>query len=162
MPLDHIHISIGSQQLTGFCGAAPVCRYSISSALNGFGEQNGSGCTPRGAHRVRARIGDGQPLGAVYRGRRPTGEVWTPALAAANPERDWILTRILWLCGNQSGFNRGGQVDSQRRYIYLHGTGDDQPMGEPLSHGCIRLRNADMLELFELTPVGCTVQIDAD
>ncbi|GAA6130456.1 L,D-transpeptidase [Halopseudomonas sabulinigri] len=162
MPLDHIHISIGDQQLTGFSGGAAVCRYPISSALNGPGEQNGSGCTPRGAHRVRARIGDGEPLNAVYRARRPTGEVWTPALAAANPQRDWILTRILWLCGNQPGVNRGGQVDSQRRYIYLHGTGDDQPMGVPLSHGCIRLRNTDMLELFERTPVGCTVQIDAD
>jgi len=162
MSLDHIHISIGKQQLTGFSAGLAVCCYPISSALNGLGEQNGSGCTPRGAHRVRARIGEGQPLGAVYRGRRPTGEVWTPSLAAANPERDWILTRILWLCGNQPGFNRGGPVDSQRRYIYLHGTGDDQPMGVPLSHGCIRLRNKDMLELFERTPVGCTVQIDAD
>ena len=119
----------------------------------------GAGC--RLAHRVRARIGDGQPLGAVFIGRRPTGEVWTRALAEQFPERDWILTRILWLCGEQVGFNRGGRVDSQRRYIYLHGTGDDQPMGAPLSHGCIRLRNADMLELFERTPVGCSVQIDA-
>lgn len=161
MQLDHIHISIADQVLTGYCAGAAVCHYSISSALNGVGELEGSGCTPRGMHRVRARIGDGQPLGAVYRGRRPTGEVWTRDLAVAYPQRDWILTRILWLCGNQPGFNRGGQVDSQRRYIYLHGTGDDQPMGEPLSHGCIRLRNNDMLELFNSTPVGCTVQIDA-
>ncbi len=161
MQLDHIHISIAAQQLTGFCGGSVACRFPISTALNGLGERSGSGCTPRGEHRVRARIGDGQPLGSVYIGRRPTGEVWTPSLAATHPERDWILTRILWLCGNSPGFNRGGQVDSQRRYIYLHGTGDDQPMGEPLSHGCIRLRNADILELFDSTPVGCTVQIDA-
>ncbi|MBA6418763.1 MAG: L,D-transpeptidase [Pseudomonas neustonica] len=161
MQLDHIHISIAAQQLTGFQAGKVVCCYPVSSALNGLGERSGSGCTPRGEHRVRARIGAGQPLGSVYIGRRPTGEVWTPELAAANPQRDWILTRILWLCGNRPGFNRGGQVDSQRRYIYLHGTGDDQPMGEPLSHGCIRLRNEDMLELFDSTPVGCTVQIDA-
>ncbi|WP_321347684.1 L,D-transpeptidase [Halopseudomonas oceani] len=161
MQLDHIHISLTNQTLVGYCDGLPVCCYGVSTALNGAGEQEGSGCTPRGAHRVRARIGDGQPLGAVFIGRRPTGEVWSQALAEQFPKRDWILTRILWLCGEQVGFNRGGQVDSQRRYIYLHGTGDDQPMGEPLSHGCIRLRNADMLELFERTPVGCSVQIDA-
>lgn len=161
MQLDHIHISLNDQTLTGYRAGEPVCRYAVSTALNGPGEQEGSGCTPRGAHRVRARIGDGLPLGAVFIGRRPTGEVWSQALADQFPTRDWILTRILWLCGEQVGFNRGGRVDSQRRYIYLHGTGDDQPMGEPLSHGCIRLRNADMLELFERTPVGCSVQIDA-
>lgn len=160
MQLDRIHISIEQQRLTGLAGGREVCAYPVSTALNGPGELNGSGCTPRGLHRVRARIGDGQPLGAVFIGRRPTGEVWSPQLAAANPRRDWILTRILWLCGEQPGLNRGGNCDSQRRYIYLHGTGDDQPMGVPLSHGCIRLRNADMLSLFELTPVGCTVVIE--
>ncbi|MEH6566478.1 MAG: L,D-transpeptidase [Halopseudomonas sp.] len=162
MQLDHIHISIAAQQLTGYGAGRVLCRYPVSTALSGAGERSGSGCTPRGEHRVRARIGEGQPLGAVYIGRRPTGEIWSPALAAAHPQRDWILTRILWLCGNTPGFNRGGEVDSQRRYIYLHGTGDDQPMGQPLSHGCVRLRNADILELFDLTPAGCTVQIDAD
>lgn len=160
MQLDLIHISIEQQRLTGFCAGREWCAYPVSTALNGPGELNGSRCTPRGRHRVRARIGEGQPLGAVFIGRRPTGEVWTPELAAANPHRDWILTRILWLCGEQSGFNRGGNCDSQRRYIYLHGTGDDQPMGVPLSHGCIRLRNADMLALFDMTPAGCAVQIE--
>jgi L,D-transpeptidase YbiS len=98
-------------------------------------------------------------LGAVFIGRRPTGEVWSAELASQYPHRDWILTRILWLCGEQPGFNRGGDCDSQRRYIYIHGTADDQPMGVPLSHGCVRLRNTDMLELFELTPAGCRVLI---
>lgn len=160
MRLDSIHISITEQRLSGRAAGEVVFACSVSTALNGAGEQNNSGCTPRGRHRVRARIGEGQPCAAVFRGRRPTGEVWTAELAQANPNRDWILTRILWLCGEQPGFNRGGNCDSQRRYIYIHGTGDDQPMGTPLSHGCVRLRNEDMLRLFDMTPIGCPVMIE--
>lgn len=159
MQLDQIHISLSRQELSGYREGQLVLRYPVSTALNGAGERNNSGCTPRGEHRVRARIGTGQPPGAVFIGRRPTGEVWSAELARQHPQRDWILTRILWLCGEQPGFNRGGDCDSQRRYIYIHGTGDDQPMGIPLSHGCVRLRNTDMLELFELTPAGCRVLI---
>ncbi len=160
MHLDLIHISLEHQRLSGFKSGRLLCSFSVSTARNGPGEQEGSGCTPRGRHRVRARIGSGQPLGAVFIGRRPTGEVWTAELAATNPHRDWILTRILWLCGEEPGFNRGGNCDSQRRYIYLHGTGDDQPMGIPLSHGCVRLRNQDMQTLFAITPAGCRVNIE--
>ncbi|SDT99577.1 L,D-transpeptidase [Halopseudomonas salegens] len=159
MALELIHISLSEQTLRGFSAGRESCLFPVSTALNGAGEMDGSGCTPRGQHRVRARIGDGEPLGAVFVGRRPTGEVWSPELAACHPQRDWILTRILWLCGEQPGFNRGGDCDSQRRFIYLHGTPDDQPMGVALSHGCIRLRNTDMLELFAQTPVGCRVLI---
>lgn len=160
MRLDSIHISLSEQRLTGRAAGRIVFNCSVSTALNGAGEQSSSGCTPRGRHRVRARIGEGQPAYAVFRGRRPTGEVWTAELAAANPDRDWILTRILWLCGDEPGFNRGGNCDSQRRYIYIHGTGDDQPMGIALSHGCVRLRNEDMLALFDITPSGCPVMIE--
>lgn len=160
MRLDLIHISLEQQRLTGFAAGQQLCSFPVSTARNGPGELNGSGCTPRGRHRVRARIGDGQPLAAVFIGRRPTGEVWTHELAETHPQRDWILTRILWLCGDQPGYNRGSDRDSQRRYIYLHGTGDDQPMGIPLSHGCIRLRNTDMLTLFDMTPAGCAVVIE--
>lgn len=159
MSLDLIYISLAAQRLIGFREGRAVCEFPVSTALNGAGEDNGSGCTPRGRHRVRAHIGADQPLGSVFVGRRPTGEIWTPELSAAHPERDWILTRILWLCGEQRGFNRGGDCDSQRRYIYIHGTPDDQPMGVPLSHGCIRMRNADVCALFDLTPQGCQVAI---
>jgi lipoprotein-anchoring transpeptidase ErfK/SrfK len=159
MLLDRIHISLSEQRLLGFSAGTLVCEYPVSTALNGAGEQNGSGCTPRGRHRVRARIGAGQPSHSVFIGRRPTGEIWTPELNAQYPQRDWILTRILWLCGEQPQVNRGGDCDSQRRYIYIHGTADDQPMGEPLSHGCIRMRNSDVLALFDLTPAGCQVMI---
>lgn len=160
MQLDWIHISIPRQRLTGFANGEAVCGFDVSTAANGVGEREGSGCTPRGLHRVRARIGDGLPARSVFVARRPTGEIWSSELAQRYPQRDWILTRILWLCGEQPGVNRGGQCDSQRRFIYLHGTGDDQPMGLPLSHGCVRLRSDDMLALFEMTPAGCATFID--
>lgn len=156
----HLRVDLGRQCLELF-GADGACirRYAVSTGERGAGERSGSLCTPRGRHRIRARIGAGAPAGAVFRGRRPTGEVWTAELAAAHPERDWILSRILWLCGEEPGRNRGGEVDTMRRYIYLHGTGDDQPMGVARSHGCVRMRNHDIIELFELVPAGTVVEI---
>lgn len=156
----HIQVSIADQTLTLTDDAGQVRVWPVSTAANGPGEQEGSGCTPRGAHRVRARIGAGLPSGAVLVGRRFTGEIWSPALATAFPKRDWILSRILWLCGNEPGRNRLGRVDSMRRFIYIHGTPDDQPMGVPRSHGCVRMRNADVIELFDLVTVGCPVLIE--
>jgi lipoprotein-anchoring transpeptidase ErfK/SrfK len=158
--LDRLHISIADQRLYGFIGEHLVLRLAVSTALNGAGERNGSGCTPRGLHQVRARIGEGLPSGAVLRGRRWTGEVWSAELDARFPGRDWILTRILWLSGCEPGRNRLGAVDTFRRYIYLHGTPDSEPMGVALSHGCIRLRNADLLTLFPCVPAHCPVMID--
>ena len=133
--------------------------YRISSALNGPGERSGSYCTPRGHHIVRARIGTGAAPGAVFVARRPTGEVWSPELAAAHPGRDWILTRILWLSGCVPGFNRLGSVDTMRRYIYIHGTPDTVPMGIPGSIGCIRMRNDDMIDLYDRIAAGTRVDI---
>lgn len=155
----HIDIDIGKQALRLFEGEVLLREYPVSTAANGVGQQEGSGCTPLGRHRIRARIGAGQPSGAVFVGRRPTGEVWSPQLAAEYPQRDWILSRILWLSGEQPGFNRLGNVDSMRRFIYIHGTPDSEPMGIPCSHGCVRMRNADVMELFNLVPVGCPVLI---
>lgn len=159
-PLDLLHISLADQTLYGFADGSLILRLPVSTALNGPGERSGSGCTPRGLHQVRAKIGEGLPLGAVLRGRRWTGEVWSPALHEAFPGRDWILTRILWLSGCEPGRNRLGAVDTFRRYIYLHGTPDSEPMGVPLSHGCVRLRNADLLELYPRVPLHCAVRID--
>lgn len=136
-----------------------LASYAVSTAANGPGERKDSGCTPRGRLVVRAKIGAGQPPGAVFVGRRPTGEIWSPELAARFPERDWILTRILWLSGCEPGVNRLGDVDTMQRYIYIHGTPDSEPMGMARSHGCIRMRNADVVELFERVPVGTVVQI---
>lgn len=158
--LDLLLISLADQCLYGFSQGRLVVRLPVSTALNGPGERNGSGCTPRGLHQVRAKIGDGLPQGAVLRGRRWTGETWTRELHAQFPGRDWILTRILWLSGCEPGRNRLAAVDTFRRYIYLHGTPDTEPMGVPLSHGCIRLRNADLLKLFDQVPPHCPVRIE--
>ena len=158
--LDFLHISLADQRLYGFAQGELRVRLVVSTARNGAGERNGSGCTPRGLHQVRAKIGAGLPQGAVLSSRRWTGEVWSPALHERFPGRDWILSRILWLSGCEPGFNRLGQVDTFRRYIYLHGTPDTEPMGVPLSHGCIRLRNSDLVSLFDRVPAHCRVRID--
>ncbi|MBO3276614.1 L,D-transpeptidase [Pseudomonas schmalbachii] len=158
--LDFLHISLSDQMLYGFAEGQLVLRMAVSTAANGAGELNGSGCTPRGLHQVRAKIGEGLPGAAVLRGRRWTGEVWTPELHQSHPGRDWILTRILWLSGCEPGRNRLGAVDTFRRYIYLHGTPDCEPMGVPGSHGCVRLRNSDLLELFPRVPLHCPVRIE--
>jgi lipoprotein-anchoring transpeptidase ErfK/SrfK len=154
-----LQVSLRQQQLYLYTEAG-VRSYPVSTARAGAGEREGSGCTPRGRHYIRACIGGGAPVGAVFVGRRPTGEVYTPELAKHYPGRDWILTRILWLCGLEPGFNRGGRVDTQRRYIYIHGTPDTEPMGIPLSHGCIRMRNDDLLDLYEQVSPGTEILIE--
>ncbi len=133
--------------------------FDICTARNGAGEQYGSNCTPRGRHIVRAKIGAGCPANTVFVGRRPTGEIYTPELKVKFPERDWILTRILWLSGREVGYNRLGPVDTMRRYIYIHATPDSVPMGIPVSHGCVLMRNADIVDLFDKVPVGSEVMI---
>jgi L,D-transpeptidase YbiS len=149
-----IVIDIARQELT-FDGKT----YSVSTAKNGPGEKNGSFCTPRGSHIVRAKIGGGQPVNTVFVRRRPTGEIWSPELHAKYPGRDWMLTRLLWLSGCKPGFNRLGDVDTMRRYIYIHGSPDTAQMGKPGSIGCIRMRNKDIAELFDLVPAYTAVEI---
>ena len=122
---------------------------AVSTAANGAGEQQGSGCTPRGWHEVCERIGDGCPVNSVFVGRRPTGEVYTPEMAVAYPQRDWILSRILWLSGLEKDRNQGGETDTRRRYIYIHGCPDESPLGIAASHGCIRMHSAALMDLFE-------------
>lgn len=156
---DYLEIDIARQCLRRWREDRLVQTFPVSTALKGPGEQSGSEQTPRGWHKVRAKIGEGAAMATVFRGRRPTGETWTPALSAQYPARDWILSRILWLSGLEPGQNRLGAVDSMRRYIYIHGTPDTEPMGEPRSHGCIRMRNDDVITLFALTPVGERVWI---
>jgi lipoprotein-anchoring transpeptidase ErfK/SrfK len=157
-----IEISIPSQTLELLNdGGVMVKRYSVSTAAKGAGETNGSFCTPRGRHVVRAKVGAGAPANTVFVRRRPTGEIWTPELAAAFPGRDWILTRILWLSGCEPGRNRLGGVDTMRRYIYIHGSPDSVPMGAPGSIGCIRMRNDDIVELFDSVPPYTAVNISS-
>lgn len=155
-----LHVSLPRQELTLRHGAAVQAAWPVATGARGAGERNGSGGTPRGWHVVRARIGAGQPAGTVFVGRRPTGEIYSPALAARAPRRDWILSRILWLSGLEPGRNRLGARDTMRRYIYIHGAPDELPFGVAVSHGCIRMRNADVITLFERVPAGTRVLIE--
>lgn len=157
-----INIHIAAQELELFDAQERIIRrYRISSARNGTGQENGSFRTPLGKHIIRAKIGAGQPLNTVFVRRRPTGEIYSPQLAEQFPKRDWILTRILWLSGCEPGFNRLGSVDTMRRYIYIHGTPDSVKMGKPGSIGCIRMRNSDLVEMFDLVEAGTPVKIIA-
>ncbi len=152
-------IDIASQQLSYLHHGEVQQQYTIATAANGAGELKGSECTPRGWHQIKAKVGAGAPLGAVFVGRRHTGEIYSAQLAEAYPQRDWILTRILWLSGLEVGKNRRGNVDTLRRYIYIHGCPDEIPLGSPSSHGCVRMRNAHIVELFDQVVVGTRVQI---
>ncbi len=157
-----ITISIATQQLEVLNEQGEIIkRYLISSAKKGTGQENGSFCTPLGKHIIRAKIGAGQVVNSVFIKRRPTGEIYSPELGQQYPQRDWILTRILWLSGCERGFNRLGSVDTMRRYIYIHGSPDSAEMGKPGSIGCIRMRNDDLLELFDLVRTGTQVEINA-
>jgi L,D-transpeptidase YbiS len=154
-----IRVSIDEQRLQLIEAGEIVMDVAVSTAANGPGEVMHSECTPRGWHRIRAKIGAGSPSGSVFVGRRPTGEIYSAALGQAHPQRDWMLTRILWLCGEEPGRNRFGRVDSMRRYIYIHGCPDEHPMGVPSSHGCIKMRNDEVIRLFDRVPAGTRVQI---
>ena len=158
-----IRISVARQLLTLFDDAGQLLReYSISTGKAGVGEVFGSFQTPRGRHLIRAKIGSGAPENTIFVRRRPTGEVWSADLEQRHPGRDWILTRILWLSGCEPGWNRLGRVDTMRRFIYIHGAPDRAAMGKPGSHGCIRMRNADIVELFDLVPCYTAVEITED
>ncbi len=159
-PDHYLHISIAKQQLTVVNNGAVEKIYTVSTAKNGAGELMGSECTPTGWHKIRAKIGALQPLNTVFIGRRTTGEIYTPDLKNKYPQRDWILSRILWLGGLEPGKNRYGNVDSCWRYIYIHGCPDELMTGKPDSHGCIRMKNIDMVGLFNSVNVGLRVLIE--
>lgn len=154
-----VRISLAAQRLALLEDNRIVANWPVSTAAKGAGEQNGSEQTPRGKHVIRAKIGAGAPQGAVFVSRRPTGKICSAELFAAQPARDWILTRILWLSGLEPGRNRLGKVDTMRRYIYIHGCPDAVSLGTPGSHGCVRMRNAHVIELFERVAVGTAVDI---
>jgi lipoprotein-anchoring transpeptidase ErfK/SrfK len=154
-----IRIDLRSQRLELLGGDRVLASYPVSTSEKGAGEHEGSERTPRGLHEVRAKIGAGAPIGAVFVGRRPTGEICTPEMMRADPGRDWVTTRILWLRGLERGKNRLGTVDSMRRYIYIHGTPHEALVGTPASQGCIRMRNADVIELFDAVDAGTPVEI---
>jgi hypothetical protein len=161
--MPHIRILFDSQRLELRDDSDNLLKaYPVSTSEKGPGEQMGSYCTPRGQHVIRAKIGAGAPINLVFVERRPTGEIFGPELDARYPGRDWILTRILWLSGLERGFNRGGSVDTLRRYIYIHGTPDRVSLGRPSSKGCIRMRNSDIIELFDRVPVRTLVTLSTN
>ena len=155
-----IEINLAQQTLKLLDDAGrAVRRYSVSTSKNGPGEIKDSYCTPRGRHIVRAKIGAGAAENTIFTGRRPSGEIYTPELGERHPGRDWILTRILWLSGCELGFNRLRNVDTMRRYIYIHGSPDSAQMGRPGSIGCIRMHNRSIIELFDQVEPGTRVDI---
>lgn len=154
-----IDIDVGQQELRLFADGKLIACYAVSTAKNGINNLQNSGGTPLGEHIIRAKIGDNAPCNEVFIGRRQTGEIYNSDLAKDHPNRDWILTRILWLSGCEVGKNRLGNCDTMRRYIYIHGTPDIYPMGIALSHGCIRMRNKDIIELYNQVDVGTKVTI---
>lgn len=158
-PSAYLDISIAEQRLRLLDNDNVQTEYPVSTAKNGPGQTRGSYCTPLGWHKVCAKIGGGQPMHSVFSARRPTGEIYSPQMAAEQPQRDWILSRILWLRGLEPGKNLYGAVDSCWRYIYIHGSPDELLDGTPQSHGCVRMLNADVLALFDAVNVGCRVLI---
>lgn len=148
-------VDTAAQRATLFVDGREQTAWPVSTAAAGLDARQDSGGTPPGVHRVERKIGDGLNPAAVLVSRRPTGEVWD-----GRPDpRDLILGRILTLEGCQDGINRGPGVDSLARYIYLHGTNHENRIGEPCSHGCVRLRPADILALFDLVEAGDPVVI---
>ncbi len=154
-----LDIHLSDQQLYLRQGDAIAFQAAVSTAEKGAGERYGSGCTPRGELQIKLKIGEACAMNTVFVGRRATGEIYTPELGQKYPQRDWVLTRILWLSGLEPGVNRYGEVDTLRRYIYIHGCPDSYPMGVPLSHGCVRMRNSNLVELFDLVEKGLRVRI---
>ena len=156
----HLKISVKEQKLHVYCDDNErVKSFVISTALKGVGQNKGSFCTPLGQHIVRAKIGKGAPVFSEFVARRLTGKIWSPSISVSNSKEDWILTRILWLSGLELGFNRLGNQDTMQRYIYIHGTNDLVNLGKPKSHGCIRMDNYDIIDLFDQINVGDHVLI---
>ena len=160
--MKHIEINIAQQVLRLYDDDTLLFSASISTAKNGPGEWRNSECTPRGEHEIHALIGEGCAENTVFVSREQTGELYSERLAAEHPDRDWILSRIIWLSGLEPGVNQGGEVDSKDRFIYIHGTPDSEPMGIPMSHGCIRMRNHDVVDLFDYLDTGIHVMISED
>lgn len=154
-----IVVEIAAQRLTLYQGTEPVRSYPCSTSRYGAGCQEGSNRTPIGFHEVVEKYGDSVPLGGVFVSRVYTGEIVPPCLEKIPSGQDRITTRHPPLARDATGVNQGGEVDSYRRYIYIHGTPEEGLIGTPASHGCIRMTNADVADLYERVPTGTLVEI---
>lgn len=153
-----IHVSIPEQTLSLYNLGLLAARYPVSTAANGAGCNHHSGCTPYGWHAIKSCIGEGQTIATVFKGREVTGVAET---LCDDSSDDLITSRILWLTGLEDGINLGADVDSYSRYIYIHGTAQEHLIGKPVSHGCVRMRNRDVIELFDQVAEDTPVYIDA-
>ncbi|QDP72832.1 L,D-transpeptidase [Legionella israelensis] len=153
-------ISTATQQMHCYENDQLVYTYSVSTAKNGLGEMRGSECTPRGWHTIHSIIGFEHEINSVFVGRKWTGEIYSEKLAEQYPGRDWILTRILRLDGLEDGRNKGGDMDSLQRFIYIHGTPDSTLLGQRGSRGCIRMRNLEIIELANWVSAGSYIYIE--
>lgn len=152
-------VSLAEQCMYVIKGDSVFKEYHISGAALGAGNKSGSNQTPLGLHRIKERYGDEVPVGGILKSRQYTGEVATIYTDSVDVEEDYVTTRIMWLEGLEAGINRGGNVDSYNRYIYIHGTPEEGLIGQPASHGCIRMYNKEVIELFEASAVGDLVLI---
>lgn len=143
-------VSVPDQKLAVIENGVPVAQYPVSTSRYGLGDRSGSYATPLGAMEVAAKIGNGAALGAVFKNRRPTGEVLRPNASGRDP----IVTRILWLRGLQACNSRAFS-----RNIYIHGTPVERLIGRPASYGCIRMRSRDVVQLFNMVPVGAKIEV---
>ena len=155
----YLHISCKHQRLEVYHNHRCMQSMSISTGKKGTGQQKNSGKTPLGWHCIAEKFGDDAPINSVFVARKPTGEIYTSELKENNPERDWILTRILRLKGLELGVNLEGEVDTYQRYIFLHGTPVETILGVNGSKGCIRVRNRAIVKLYNQVSVGTPVYI---
>lgn len=153
---EYLFVNIARQRLSVVRAGVVTKEYPVSTSRWGVGSQEGSNKTPRGIHRIAYKIGAGAPRFRIFRSRQDTGIDWRPGIE----EENLILTRILWLEGLEEGINRGAGVDTLSRYIYLHGTNQEAHIGEPISHGCVCMKNNDIIELFERVEEGTIVIIN--
>jgi len=157
-----MQVSVAQQKLFLMNKKDTLRNYEISTSKYGLGSESGSHKTPLGLHRVVEKYGDGAPEGTIFKSRINTGRIAEIEMRPQTTKLDYVTTRILWLDGMEPGKNKGGNVDSYHRYIYIHGTHEEGLIGRPASKGCIRMRNNEVIELYELVPIGTTIRIDRE
>ena len=157
-----ILVDISRQQILLFENGKETDRYSISTSSYGIGSKSGSNKTPLGAHFVRKKIGAEAAPGTIFKARKNTGKIAQTEYKPRATGDDFVTSRILWLSGLERGINKAGNVDSFKRYIYIHGTHEEGLIGQPASHGCVRMKNEDVIELFDHTPESSLVLISED
>ena len=152
-------VAIEAQRLYLMHDGRLLKAYPVSTSAFGPGAQEGSNQTPLGLHQIKQKIGENEPEGMIFKARKPTGRMANIIAEPRDVPEDDVTTRIMWLDGMEPGVNQGGKVDSYKRYIYIHGTPEEGLIGRPASHGCVRMLNADVVDVFNKLPEGTLVYI---